>query len=315
MKAIIAYMREFIREQWSPRYFLIVGGLLGVLFFVNYGYNLESSIVRSLSFPGEQAGFYFVFYFVPYVLTHLVYALVKRDMGILQSSRFWLLSTFGFAVLAIYVALHNVPWYLLRTQPSLFESVPPELRPFSARCASNILPLTLMSIPLIGYWWNVDRNSMPLYGFSAKTINLRPYYLILLLLIPLVAAISFIPDFQYAYPRCKFGFPEQGGGLARGGLVGMFQLCYGADFVFVEFFFRGFLVLGFARLLGTRAIIPMVVVYALIHFEKPLLEALSSIIGGLVLGVISSKTKSIYGGVILHLGIAYLMELAGALQM
>ena len=98
-------------------------------------------------------------------------------------------------------------------------------------------------------------------------------------------------------------------------LAGVFQLCYGSDFVFVEFFFRGFMVLGFTRLLGIRAIIPMVVVYALIHFEKPLLEALSSIIGGLVLGVISYRTKSIYGGIILHLGIAYMMEIAGTLQM
>jgi membrane protease YdiL (CAAX protease family) len=59
----------------------------------------------------------------------------------------------------------------------------------------------------------------------------------------------------------------------------------------------------------------MVVAYALIHFEKPLVEALSSIVGGLVLGIISYRTKSIYGGVILHLGIAFTMEIAGAMQM
>jgi membrane protease YdiL (CAAX protease family) len=55
-----------------------------------------------------------------------------------------------------------------------------------------------------------------------------------------------------------------------------------------------------------------VVVYAMIHFEKPLLEAISSIVGGTVLGVISHRTRSIYGGVILHLGIAYMMEMAGS---
>jgi membrane protease YdiL (CAAX protease family) len=59
----------------------------------------------------------------------------------------------------------------------------------------------------------------------------------------------------------------------------------------------------------------MVVAYAMIHFEKPLLEALSSIFGGLVLGIISYRTKSIYGGVIIHLGIASTMEIAGAFHM
>ncbi|HCV41998.1 MAG TPA: hypothetical protein DGH68_00830 [Bacteroidetes bacterium] len=315
MKTIITYVKEFIREQWNPTYFLMVGGLLGMMFFVNYEYGLESSIVRRLSFPTGQTVFYFVFYFVPYVLTHCAYALVKREAGVLRSPQFWLLSLFGFVVLSVYIALHNGPWYILRTQPSLFEGVAREFQPFVARCASNILPFALMVIPLIGYWWKVDRSAMPLYGFSAKTINLQSYFLILFFLIPLIVAVSFTSDFQHAYPRYKFGFPEHLGTTERGGFVGVFQLCYGADFVFVEFFFRGFMVLAFARLLGTRAIIPMVVVYALIHFEKPLLEALSSIVGGLVLGVISSRTKSIYGGVILHLGIAYMMEVAGALHM
>jgi membrane protease YdiL (CAAX protease family) len=41
---------------------------------------------------------------------------------------------------------------------------------------------------------------------------------------------------------------------------------------------------------------------------------LSSILGGLVLGVISYRTKSIYGGIILHLGVAYMMEIAGGVQ-
>ena len=315
MKSIIEYVQEFIREQWHPGYFSMVGSFLGVLFFFNYQYRLESSIIHRLVFPGEHIAFYFALYFIPYVLTHSAYALVKRDLTVLCSRRFWVLSVFGFLVLATYIALHDGPSYFLRTNPTLYGSLPKEFQVFTARCASNILPLSLMSIPLIGYWWKVDRSSMPLYGLSAKTIDLRPYILILLFLTPLLFGVSFTTDFQLAYPRYKFGFPEH---LTPGGqkfFAGVFELCYGADFVFVEFFFRGFMVLAFARLIGTRAIIPMVVVYALIHFEKPLLEALSSIAGGLVLGVVSSRTKSIYGGVIVHLGIAYMMEIAGTMQM
>ncbi len=315
MKTIISYVKEFLHEQWNPGYFAMVGSILAVLFFFNYQFDLERTITSKLSFPVEHIAFYFVFYFIPYVLTHVAYAITKRDPGILLDRRFWGLSVFAFIALATYIALHDGPWYLLKTQPALFASVPGQFQAIVARCASNILPLTLMGIPILGYWWKVDRNTMPPYGFNARTINLRPYFLILLFLVPLVVAASFTPDFQHAYPRYKFGFPNHVDIGTQRLVIGVFELCYGADFIFVEFFFRGFMVLAFARLLGSKAIIPMVVVYALIHFEKPLLEALSSIIGGLALGVISCRTKSIYGGIILHLGIAFMMEIAGTLQM
>jgi hypothetical protein len=58
----------------------------------------------------------------------------------------------------------------------------------------------------------------------------------------------------------------------------------------------------------------MVSVYCFLHFEKPLAEAASSILGGLVLGVISYRTRSILGCIILHLGLAWSMEFAAYAQ-
>ncbi|MBM2840413.1 MAG: hypothetical protein HW412_941 [Bacteroidetes bacterium] len=315
MRAIVTYVKEFLREQWNAPYIAAVGLILGVLFFLNYRFDLETSITSRLPHPLALTGFYFVFFSVPYFLTHIAYAIAKKNFAILRQHQFWLLSLFCLLVLSVYIALHDLPRYILNNHPFIFEIVPSELQRFVARCLSNVIPLVVAGVPLISYWRRVDRREMPVYGFSAKTIKLRTYFLLLLFLLPLVVGVSFTGDFQAAYPRYKFGFPEHTMGMEKGAFVGVFELCYGSDFVFVEFFFRGFMVLAFTRLLGTRAIIPMVVVYALIHFEKPLLEALSSIVGGLVLGVISYRTKSIYGGIILHLGIAYMMEIAGTLQM
>jgi len=90
-----------------------------------------------------------------------------------------------------------------------------------------------------------------------------------------------------------------------------YEVSYGIDFLTIEFFFRGFLVLAFVRFAGQEAILPMAAFYCSIHFGKPLAECISSFFGGLILGIIVYHTRSIWGGLMIHLGIAWLME-AGA---
>lgn len=87
-----------------------------------------------------------------------------------------------------------------------------------------------------------------------------------------------------------------------------YEFCYSLDFVSIEFFFRGFLILSLAKICGSRCIIPVACFYCSIHFGKPMAEAISSFWGGILLGIISYNTRSIWGGLIIHLGIAWLME-------
>ena len=60
---------------------------------------------------------------------------------------------------------------------------------------------------------------------------------------------------------------------------------------------------------GRQCILPMAAFYMLIHFGKPLGETVSSFFGGTLLGILALETRSIYGGIMVHLGIAWLMEL------
>jgi hypothetical protein len=55
----------------------------------------------------------------------------------------------------------------------------------------------------------------------------------------------------------------------------------------------------------------MAALYCAIHFGKPLAECISSFFGGILLGVISYHSRSVAGGLVLHLGIGWLMEIAG----
>jgi membrane protease YdiL (CAAX protease family) len=66
--------------------------------------------------------------------------------------------------------------------------------------------------------------------------------------------------------------------------------------------------------IGRGAVLSMAVVYCSLHFGKPMGEAISSVVGGYILGVIAFETRSVWGGVIVHMGIAWLMETVAFLQ-
>lgn len=133
----------------------------------------------------------------------------------------------------------------------------------------------------------------------------------LLFMIPLIAAASTQADFQAVYPKM-----QSVAGIDKYGTLNwwqklLFELSYGTDFITIELFFRGFLVLGFIKWAGKDAILPMACFYCTIHFGKPLGECISSYFGGMLLGIVVYNTRSIYGGLLVHLGIAWLMELGG----
>jgi membrane protease YdiL (CAAX protease family) len=48
----------------------------------------------------------------------------------------------------------------------------------------------------------------------------------------------------------------------------------------------------------------------MLHYGKPMLEALAAIIGGIGLGTLSLKTKSVWWGAALHISIAITMDLS-----
>ncbi len=90
--------------------------------------------------------------------------------------------------------------------------------------------------------------------------------------------------------------------------LGAWELLYAAQFVSLELFFRGFLLQGLRRALGSNAIFVMIVPYSMIHYGKPLPETLGAIGAGLILGTLAMRTRSIWGGVLIHIGVAVTMD-------
>jgi uncharacterized protein len=67
-----------------------------------------------------------------------------------------------------------------------------------------------------------------------------------------------------------------------------------------EFFFRGWLLFGFARKFGAESIWLQAVPFALTHIGKPEIEALSTIFGGFAFGWVAWRTKSFIYPLLIH---------------
>ena len=90
--------------------------------------------------------------------------------------------------------------------------------------------------------------------------------------------------------------------------LAIWEALYAVQFVSLEFFFRGFLLQGLRRALGANALFVMLVPYCMIHYGKPLPETLGAIGAGLILGTLAMRTRSIWGGVLIHVGVATTMD-------
>jgi hypothetical protein len=162
-------------------------------------------------------------------------------------------------------------------------------------------------------WWWKNQNTYGL-GLFKPTGQWKAYAMLWLLMLPLLVWASFQEDFIDYYPEFKPWRYQLLFGLDPWWLSPAYELCYAFDFLAVEWMFRGALGIGLALVLGRHAILPMVSCYAYLHFGKPMAEAIGSIFGGYILGVLAIRTGSIWGGCLVHIGIALSMDALAIFQ-
>lgn len=177
-----------------------------------------------------------------------------------------------------------------------------------------IAPFAWWSLGTFALWAAIPAIGLRLSGWKLADLGLSArgllsklwiYALLYAVVIAGVLWASRQESFLQTYPFLR---PEQCNGWYWGPLLAFWGL-YGLQFFSVEFFFRGWLVFSLEKRFGAAAIAVMVVPYCMIHFHKPLPEALGAIIAGLVLGWLALRTRSIWGGVLLHVAIALSMDI------
>ncbi len=160
-----------------------------------------------------------------------------------------------------------------------------------------VLPFTI---------WKIIFPKDSLLDFGLRTHgffqHIRIYGLFLLLIILAVVFVSFQSSFVHYYPCYKCA------SRSWYDLI-LWEAIYLPSFFALEIFFRGWWLVALRKSLGSAAIFTMMVPYCMIHFGKPYLETMATVMGAIALGSLSMKTKSVYQGTLLHIALALSMDL------
>jgi membrane protease YdiL (CAAX protease family) len=183
-----------------------------------------------------------------------------------------------------------------------FASLPePDLYPWLYWAAFKLVNYGLL--PALCIWFVLEQR---LADHGLRFVREPRVWLLYAGMLVLVLPVTFIAAqsdaFLDTYPKYRSA------GQSWAGLL-IWECAYGFQFLMLEFFFRGFVIFALARYIGSLAIFVMIVPYCMIHFGKPLAECLGSILAGVVLGTVALRTGSIYGGVVVHCGVAWSMDL------
>lgn len=299
MKTILQYLKQFLKTDVDlPVYAMTFLGL-GIAIFFNYLYDFEDSILDSYRKQPISLLYYFLYYAAAYYYVIGVYLLLKKDIPLLKSRQFVVKSLFILALISFKV-------YFYFGESWVDTSLPLQQRYAYTKIIKALVSVVIYTAGLVLFYRFVDANKSNWYGLTTRGFNWHPYAIMLLIMVPLIALAATQADFLSAYPRFKTRYFASDYWY----YFSFYEPLYLLGFVMVEWLFRGFLVVGMIHLLGHRAILPAAVFYCVFHFGKPLGECISSFFGGYILGVFAYYSRSIWGGIIVHMGIALMMDLA-----
>lgn len=307
MRELYHALSDFIRKDFSWPIYGITMLFLAMAMYINYLPTIDISPFDLRGGFWPRLGYYSILFGGTYFATTLL-ASWKTDTPYLKDWRFWVLG-FAFVFIATIPKLHIFPLINIREQNwNLHEMV------FASKCHFFVhqMVLSLIGLGIVKLlfrkWVDIE------YGLRIDLTALKPYLLVLALVAPLIIGASFFPDFQKAYPQYKPWNYKDVFDMGIGQRAAIFEACYSTGFLAVETIFRGALAMTMVKVMGSRAVLAMASFYCVFHFGKPAGEAVGAFFGGYALGVLAIHSRSVFGGLIVHLGVAMLMESMGYLH-
>lgn len=157
----------------------------------------------------------------------------------------------------------------------------------------------------------IFKDSLKNYGLSFQHAfkDYKIYLFMLAFMIPIIFTISYSSSFQAKYPFYKLASDEP---ISIKLILWEIEYCF--QFFTLEFFFRGFMLHGLKHRFGYYSVLVMTIPYCMIHFTKPMPEAIGAIVAGIVLGTFSLKSKNILLGFFIHCSVAITMDICALWQ-
>lgn len=304
LKSLVGEVVDFAKHDFNKKAYIFTAFFIFITLIVNYVFGLNSKILSKAYITGDSWWTSPLFYLIVYFATAIPTLYFRREYATLRNPQFYLKSAFfttlyGFSVgfyeysnISFNGLLASELWYIKMILSQL-------------KCAVFFfIPLAIMKL-------TVDKHVNGIYGIARKPKHLDAYLVLFFIMIPFLVLTSFTSDFLQAYPQFRPWYYEGIFGMSTWEYTLLFEITYAFDFIMTELIFRGTLVIGMMAIMGRSAVLPMVAFYCAIHFGKPLVEAVSSIFGGYILGALAYQTRHIWGGVMVHICIAITMEVMG----
>jgi membrane protease YdiL (CAAX protease family) len=298
MKTILSQIYKFA-TQYSIFYWILIALFLSISIFCNEYFKIIQAIKNMQ--PLYALLSYWILYTSSFIIPLIIWS-IKNKHNWYKKASFWILWHVGFLAYTV-----GSVWPIYGEIVEHFAS--PGYIGLSKIIFTDLVRFVFLIGTLFIVWIITKFPQTSFYGLTFKDLNLKIYFKMLLFMLPFIIAAGFTPDFLDYYPRAKkleIYNPSSHHYI-------LFETIYGMAFIYTEIFFRGFMIMAFAKYLGPQVIIPTAVFYMAIHFGKPLAETLSSFFGGALLGYLSYHTKNIWGGIIVHLGIAWMMEIVAGI--
>jgi hypothetical protein len=304
VKDIVSYFKDYFKSHFSIS--SLVTAIVVCTFFTVWEYGYDFTEKHFDPYDNSITGIlrYFLLYSFVVMLPLIAHKKFRGKWA--QNPNIWVSFSSFFILLLLIYSLRS-SWFDWR---EWLRSMSLELTYYKS--AIQLMQASLLLIPSFIIWSFINKNySLNLQGF--KKSKLLPYFILLIAMIPLLLWAASDSDFLETYPQAKRILVGGEKITTNFSDFLIFELSYGLDFLATEYFFRGAMIIGLCRIIGPEIILPVSCFYLTIHFGKPLGETISSFFGGFILGVIAYRTESIWGGVVIHLGIAWMMEVAGGL--
>lgn len=311
MKKIWKLLKQHIAVDFKWKLYLAIALFLAICVSINYKVNFENGVIDKDVGKPIRIVWYFLEMAFAYFGSSIIVFYFANTMHHFRSKRYWLITLTALIFLGI-----NMGFPYSSQIAKTFSEGNYAMFRWTYGIVDNLINFFIQAFPLFVFarYFEQRREN---FGVHRYNVDLKPYWQILMIVLPLVVIASFEPGFKSYYPvyrRYEIAAENNATDLPGWLFALGYEIAYGMDFFNVEFLFRGVLVIGVSQVIGKEAILPMVSAYCFLHFGKPAGECVSSIFGGYILGVVAFYTRNIWGGVMVHIGLAWMMEIAAFIQ-